>query len=68
MISILFRESNDTMLLVLKEIYAGLGVSADSQVPQTILPFDLEETSETMEVTTPPLGPVLGAVPPMRNP
>lgn len=56
------------MLLVLKEIYAGLGVSADSQVPQTILPFDLEETSETMEVTTPPLGPVLGAVPPMRNP
>ncbi|KAL1461734.1 hypothetical protein WDU94_013606 [Cyamophila willieti] len=67
-----YWESNDTMLLVLKEIYADMGFSADSQVPQQILPFDIEETGGTVEVTSPhetgvPQGSVLGPPPPATH-
>jgi hypothetical protein len=41
-----FRESEDTILMVLKELYQTMGISPDSQVAQQILPFDItvEET------------------------
>uniref|UniRef100_A0A8D8R8N6 Phospholipase DDHD2 n=2 Tax=Cacopsylla melanoneura TaxID=428564 RepID=A0A8D8R8N6_9HEMI len=67
-----YWESNDTMLLVLKEIYAEMGFSADSQVPQQILPFDMEETGGTGEATSPHetgihQGSVLGPPPPATH-
>lgn len=37
------RESEDTMLMMLKEMYATMGVSPDSQVVQQILPFELPD-------------------------
>lgn len=34
LINFYFRDSDDTILFVMKEIYAGLGINPDSQVPQ----------------------------------
>lgn len=36
-----YWESEDTMLLVLKEIYSHMGVCVDNQIPQQMLPFDI---------------------------
>ncbi|KAI5741697.1 hypothetical protein M8J76_016207 [Diaphorina citri] len=58
-----YWESNDTMLLVLKEIYSDLGVSADNQVPQQILPFDMDEQGGgPMEATSPTEGSRVGVL------
>jgi hypothetical protein len=38
-----FRESQDTILLVLKELYSIMGVTPDSQVQHAILPFDIND-------------------------
>lgn len=37
---LLIRESEDTMLMILKEIYGTMGITPDSQVVQQILPVD----------------------------
>lgn len=37
------RESEDTILLVLKEMYSIMNVSPDSQVQHAILPFDIHD-------------------------
>lgn len=36
----LYRGSEDTILFVMKEIYAGLGISTDSQVPQQTMTIE----------------------------
>lgn len=41
-----FRESEDTMLLILKEIYSKMGIATDSQIPQ-----------QTMTIERPPPSP-----------
>ncbi|XP_024084166.1 mucin-5AC-like isoform X1 [Cimex lectularius] len=38
---VVYWESEDTVLMVLKEIYKTMGISADVQLPQQILPFDI---------------------------
>ncbi|XP_075223476.1 SEC23-interacting protein-like isoform X2 [Lycorma delicatula] len=38
-----YWESEDTMLMMLKEIYASTGITPDNQVPQQILPFDMND-------------------------
>lgn len=40
------RESEDTILLVLKEIYSILGVSPDNQIQHAILPFDIHDSEK----------------------
>lgn len=45
------------MLLILKELYATIGISPDSQVPQPILPFDISsDTNETYSEYTDSIG------------
>lgn len=34
------RDSEDTILFVMKEIYSGLGISPDSQVPQQTMTIE----------------------------
>lgn len=41
------RESEDTILLVLKEIYSILGVSPDNQIQHAILPFDIHDSENS---------------------
>ncbi|KAK9509366.1 hypothetical protein O3M35_006699 [Rhynocoris fuscipes] len=55
---VVYWESEDTMLLILKELYATMGISPDSQVPQPILPFDLssETGNETYSEYTDSIG------------
>ncbi|KAL1122817.1 hypothetical protein AAG570_003143 [Ranatra chinensis] len=38
---VVYWESEDTMLMILKELYQTMGISTDSQIPQPILPFDI---------------------------
>jgi len=42
-----YRESEDTILLVLKEIYSILGVSPDNQIQHAILPFDIHDSENS---------------------
>ncbi|XP_073996179.1 uncharacterized protein isoform X2 [Rhodnius prolixus] len=54
---VVYWESEDTMLLILKELYATIGISPDSQVPQPILPFDISsDTNETYSEYTDSIG------------
>lgn len=39
----MYRESEDTILLVLKEMYSIMDVSPDNQVQHAILPFDIHD-------------------------
>lgn len=50
------RESEDTMLLILKEIYGQMGIAPDSQVPQPILPFDISGDNDTYSEYTYSIG------------
>ncbi|XP_050546252.1 SEC23-interacting protein-like isoform X4 [Daktulosphaira vitifoliae] len=54
-----YWESEDTILLVLKEIYSALGVSPDNQVQHAMLPFDISDEnssnfSSSMQFEEPP--------------
>jgi hypothetical protein len=39
------RESEDTMLLILKEVYSSVGITADNHVPQQNVPADRSTSS-----------------------
>lgn len=64
-----FRESEDTMLLILKEIYSSMGISADNQIPQQTMrierpcpspkPFFLEQPSSSKQPNVPGMDPTL---------
>lgn len=47
------RTSRDSMLLVLKEIYGDMNISSDNQLPQNILPFELNEGQSSSDGSTP---------------
>ena len=40
-----YRESEDTMLLILKEIYSSMGISVDSQIPQQTMTIERSSPS-----------------------
>ncbi|KAF6199272.1 hypothetical protein GE061_007298, partial [Apolygus lucorum] len=48
---VVYWESEDTMLMVLKEIYASMDIKPDSQVPQHVLPFDINAEDHYSEYT-----------------
>lgn len=45
-----YWESEDTMLMILKEVYGSMGISADSNVPLPIPPIDKAPMSPTSQV------------------
>lgn len=53
---LVYWESEDTMLLILKEIYGQMGIAPDSQVPQPILPFDISGDNDTYSEYTYSIG------------
>uniref|UniRef100_A0A0A9WAY4 SEC23-interacting protein n=1 Tax=Lygus hesperus TaxID=30085 RepID=A0A0A9WAY4_LYGHE len=48
---VVYWESEDTMLMVLKEIYASMNIKSDSQVPQHVLPFAINTEDHYSEYT-----------------
>lgn len=48
-----YWESEDTLLMILKEVYHSVGVTPDSQVPQQILPFDTGDSGSSTNVYNP---------------
>lgn len=46
-----FRESEDTMLLILKEIYGSRGIQTDAQLPQQSLSIERVSPSPSLNVS-----------------
>jgi len=54
---VVYWESQDTMLLILKELYNTIGILPDSQVSQQMLPFDITSDKEGYSEYTDSFGP-----------
>lgn len=48
---IYFRESEDTMLLILKEIYGSRGIQTDTQIPQQSMSFERVSPSPSLNLS-----------------
>lgn len=53
---LVYWESEDTVLMILKEIYGLMGIAPDSQVSQPILPFDMGSENDTYSEYTYSIG------------
>lgn len=51
----ILRESEDTMLLMLREIYDSLGVQPDSTVPQQSMTLERNKTVPQVTIVKPKL-------------
>lgn len=47
-----FRESEDTMLLILKEIYGSRGIQTDAQLPQQTLSIERVSPSSSLSLAS----------------
>lgn len=49
----IFRESEDTILFMMKEIYTSMGIQTDGQIPQQTLTIERPSSSSVISPTIP---------------